>query len=50
MPPECNCLRAAEPRQLCKTICLCFYYPLLRSRWQLCCLTVAAHPVRVPLC
>ena len=44
MPPECNCLRAAEPRQLCKTICLCFYYPLLRSRWQLCCLTDAAHP------
>ena len=29
MPPECNYLRAAEPRQLCKTICLCFYYPLL---------------------
>jgi len=50
MPPECNCLRAAETRQLCKTICLCFYYPLLRSRWQLCCLTDAAHPLRVPLC
>ena len=26
------------------------YYPLLRSRWQLCCLTDAAHPLRVPLC
>ena len=24
--------------------------PLLRSRWQLCCLTDAAHPLRVPLC
>ena len=23
---------------------------LLRSRWQLCCLTDAAHPLRVPLC
>ena len=50
MPPECNCLRAAEPRQLCKTICLCFYYPLLRNRWRLCRLTDAAHPLRVPLC
>ena len=29
MPPECNCLRAAKPRQLCKTIGLCFYDPLL---------------------
>ena len=28
----------------------CFYYPLLRSRWQLCCLTDAAHPLRVSLC
>ena len=28
----------------------CFYYPLLRSRWRLCCLTDAAHPLRVPLC
>ena len=27
-----------------------FYYPLLRSRWRLCCLTDAAHPLRVPLC
>ena len=26
------------------------YYPLLRSRWRLCCLTDAAHPLRVPLC
>ncbi len=24
--------------------------PLLRSRWRLCCLTDAAHPLRVPLC
>ena len=43
MPPECNCLRAAKPRQLCKTICLCFYYPLLR-------ITDAVHPLRVLLC
>ena len=27
-----------------------FYYSLLRSRWRLCCLTDAAHPLRVPLC
>ena len=27
-----------------------FYHPLLRSRWRLCCLTDAAHPLRVPLC
>ena len=26
-----------------------FYYPLVRSRWRLCCLTDAAHPLRVPL-
>ena len=26
------------------------YYPLLRSRWRLCRLTDAAHPLRVPLC
>ena len=29
---------------------VCSYYPLLRSRWRLCCLTDAAHPLRVPLC
>ena len=34
----------------CYTICHCFYHPLLRSRWRLCCLTDAAHPLRVPLC
>ena len=34
----------------CYTICLCSYHPLLRSRWRLCCLTDAAHPLRVPLC
>ena len=28
----------------CYTTCLCSYYPLLRSRWRLCCLTDAAHP------
>ena len=26
------------------------YYPLLRSRWRLCRLTDAVHPLRVPLC
>ena len=41
---------AAKPRCSCYTICLCFYYPLLRSRWRLCCLTDAAHPLQVPLC
>ena len=29
---------------------MCSYHPLLRSRWRLCCLTDAAHPLRVPLC
>ena len=53
---ELQCLPIALPiaRQsrvgCCDTICLCFYYPLLRSRWRLCCLTDAAHPLRVPLC
>ena len=46
----CEDESAAETRQLCKTICLCFYYPLLRSRWRLCRLTDAVHPLRVPLC
>ena len=26
------------------------YYPLLRSRWQLCCLTDVAYPLRVIRC
>jgi len=40
----------ARCQWFCKTICLCSYHPLLRSRWRLCCLTDAAHPLRVPLC
>ena len=28
----------------------CSYYPLLRSRWQLCCLTDVAYPLRVVGC
>ncbi len=40
----------ARRQWFCKTICLCSYHPLLRSRWRLCCLTDAAHPLRVPLC
>ena len=40
----------ARRQWFCKTIYLCSYHPLLRSRWRLCCLTDAAHPLRVPLC
>ena len=47
MPPEWRCLSAAKPRWNCYTICLCSYYPLLRSRWRLCRLTDAACPLRV---
>ena len=53
---ELQCLPIALPiaRQsrvgCCYTIWLCSYYPLLRSRWRLCRLTDAAHPLRVPLC
>ena len=43
-------MRGEAAFSICKTICLCSYYPLLRSRWRLCCLTDAAHPLRVPLC
>ncbi|MEQ2621962.1 hypothetical protein AAAX56_14390, partial [Hominicoprocola fusiformis] len=50
MPPECKCLRAASPRLVLLYDLTLSYYPLLRSRWQLCCLTDAAHPLRVPLC
>ena len=45
-----ECLRAAEPRLPLLYDLVCSYYPLLRSRWRLCCLTDAAHPLRVPLC
>ena len=50
IPPEWECLRAAEPRWVLLYDLACFYYPLLRSRWRLCRLTDAAHPLRVPLC
>ena len=50
VPPECDFLRAALPRWVLLYDLVCFYYPLLRSRWRLCCLTDAAHPLRVPLC
>ena len=49
VPPEWECLRAAEPRWVLLDDLICFYHPLLRNRWQLCCLTDAAHPLRVPL-
>ena len=45
-----ECLRAAEPRLPLLYDLVCSYYPLLRSRWRLCCLTDAAHPLRVSLC
>ena len=49
-PPEWECLRAALPRLELLYDLTYFYYPLVRSRWRLCCLTDAAHPLRVPLC
>ena len=48
--PEWECLRAALPRWVLLYDLMCSYHPLLRSRWRLCCLTDAAHPLRVPLC
>ena len=50
VPPECDFLRAALPRLPLLYDLAYSYYPLLRSRWRLCCLTDAAHPLRVPLC
>ena len=50
LPPEWKYLRAALPRLVLLYDLVCFYYPLLRSRWRLCRLTDAAHPLRVPLC
>ena len=49
VPPEGDCLRAALLRLVLLYDLTHFYYPLLRSRWWLCCLTDAAHPLRVPL-
>ena len=50
MPPEWEGLRTALLRLVLLYDLTHFYYPLLRSRWRLCCLTDAAHPLRVPLC
>ena len=50
MLADCTSLRAALPRLDLLYDLGYFYYPLLRSRWRLCCLTDAAHPLRVPLC
>ena len=50
VPPECDFLRAALPRLPLLYDLAYSYYPLLRSRWRLCCLTDAAHPLRVLLC
>ena len=48
-PPEWKCLRAALPRWVLLYDLMCSYHPLLRSRWRLCRLTDAVHPLRVPL-
>ena len=45
-----HCHSAALPRLVLLYDLTYSYYPLLRSRWRLCCLTDAAHPLRVPLC
>ena len=45
MPPEWKCLPSFVAIRLGLLLS-----SLLRSRWQLCCLTDAAHPLRVPLC
>ena len=50
VPPECDFLRAALPRWVLLYDLIYSYYPLLRSRWRLCRLTDAVHPLRVPLC
>ena len=50
MLADCTAHSAAEPRWVLLDDLTISYHPLLRSRWQLCCLTDAAHPLRVPLC
>ena len=50
MLADCTAHSAALPRLELLDDLTCFYHPLLRSRWRLCCLTDAAHPLRVPLC
>ena len=42
--PIATCCARQSRVERCYTTCLCSYYPLLRSRWRLCCLTDAAHP------
>ena len=44
--PIATCCARQSRVERCYTTCLCSYYPLLRSRWRLCCLTDAAHPLR----
>ena len=50
MLADCYFLRAALPRLALLYDLTCSYHPLLRSRWRLCCLTDAAHPLRVIRC
>ena len=50
MLADCTSLRAALPRLGLLDDLTFSYYPLLRSRWRLCRLTDAVHPLRVPLC
>ena len=50
MLADCTAHSAALPRLVLLYDLTYSYYPLLRSRWRLCCLTDAAHPLRVPLC
>ena len=50
MLADCTAHSAALPRLVLLYDLVCFYYPLLRSRWRLCRLTDAAHPLRVIGC
>ena len=50
MLADCTALIAALPRLVLLDDLACSYYPLLRSRWQLCCLTDVAYPLRVIGC
>ena len=45
MLADCTALIAALPRLVLLDDLACSYYPLLRSRWRLCRLTDAAHPL-----
>ena len=46
MLADCTAHSAALPRLVLLYDLPCSYHPLLRSRWRLCCLTDAAHPLR----